>query len=258
MYGAELSWIHHQGFGDFAQAGAGRFLLALESASPSKKGPKGRVVELGCGSGIFSRLVWEAGYSVLGIDLSEEMLSCARANLAEAEENAKAKQTLPAPENNFEFRLGSVVDAEIPPAVGVAAIGEIFNYAFDDRVGLKTLENTFNRVFQALKPGGIFLFDCAGPGRGSIPPKVPFREEPNWAIYVSVSEEEDILTRSMIWFRKEGELYRRGESTHLLKLFPPDKIHLMLEKTGFEVTLLSAYGKLPLPHGLTCFLTRKP
>ena len=73
-YRDDLAYIHDAGFGRFAQA-AGPVLLE----ELSQRGVKdGLVIDLGCGSGILSRVMSEAGYDVLGIDISSAMIAMAR------------------------------------------------------------------------------------------------------------------------------------------------------------------------------------
>src|SRR5579883_512234 len=106
----DLAYIHDAGFGGLARA-AGPVLVA----GLQRRGfAGGLVVDLGCGSGIVSRAVAEAGYDVLGIDLSPAMVALARERVPSGT-----------------FRVGSVIATEIPRCIAVAAIGEVFNYLFD-------------------------------------------------------------------------------------------------------------------------------
>ena len=57
-----------------------------------------------------------------------------------------------------EFRVGSLYDAEIPPCGAVTAVGEVLNYLFDEEGG--GLLPLFRRVYEALVPGGVFVFDA--------------------------------------------------------------------------------------------------
>src|SRR3712207_2138476 len=77
FYGRDLAHSHHTGHGDFAR-GAGTWLAGALPAP-------GRVVELGCGSGISTRLLAEAGHEVVGVDLSADLLAIARERVPEAE-----------------------------------------------------------------------------------------------------------------------------------------------------------------------------
>src|SRR5437016_1977977 len=70
FYTRDLARIHDAGYVDFARAAAG---VLLELAAPP-----GVVVELGCGGGISSAIVARAGFDVVGIDASDDMLEIAR------------------------------------------------------------------------------------------------------------------------------------------------------------------------------------
>src|SRR6266849_1648814 len=144
FYGPEQAQIHHTAFGDLAETAAARLVGELHDAGHRR----GTVVDLGCGSGILARLLTVAGYAAHGVDLSADMIGLARRN---------------APGATFEH--GSLLDAELPPAVAVTAIGEALNYATDVRVGTDALREVFRRVRTSLDGGGVFLFDVATPGR---------------------------------------------------------------------------------------------
>ena len=69
-YRNDPAYIHDAGFGGMARA-AGPVLID----SLRKRGfDRGLVVDLGCGSGILSQAILEAGYEVLGIDISPAMI----------------------------------------------------------------------------------------------------------------------------------------------------------------------------------------
>jgi len=73
-YRPDLAFIHDNGFGYLASAGAGVLIDALD-----RKGlNRGTVVELGCGSGITARKLTDGGYAVTGIDLSQSLIEMAR------------------------------------------------------------------------------------------------------------------------------------------------------------------------------------
>jgi SAM-dependent methyltransferase len=108
------------------------------------------VVDLGCGSGQWARELLRAGYRVLGIDISEAMIELARQKAPGAE-----------------FRVGSLFEAELPPCDAVTAVSEVLNYLFDPENEERGLEGVFGRVYEALRPGGVFVFDVLGPGQGA-------------------------------------------------------------------------------------------
>ncbi|MGH9145123.1 MAG: class I SAM-dependent methyltransferase, partial [Vicinamibacterales bacterium] len=93
----------------------------------------GTIVDLGCGSGILARHLTDAGYAIVGFDVSDAMVAIARTHVP-----------------NAEFHVGSFVTARIPSCVGVAAIGEVLNYAFDDGNDPSACRQLFSRVHKAL------------------------------------------------------------------------------------------------------------
>jgi SAM-dependent methyltransferase len=111
-----------------------RMLPALEGA---------RVLDLGCGFGRYCRYFRESGAtSVLGIDVSENMLARARS------ENGD-----PA----IEYRLGSIDELDFPPAS--------FDLVFSSLAlhYLPSVTETFAMVAASLSPGGLFVFSVEHP-----------------------------------------------------------------------------------------------
>ncbi|HJR44381.1 MAG TPA: class I SAM-dependent methyltransferase [Actinomycetota bacterium] len=93
-YGRDLAEVHHHGYG-WAATGAAQILTQeLERRGLGR----GRIVDLGCGSGILARLMTERNYDVVGLDRAREMLRIARREAPRAR-----------------FLHGSVVDFERGP-----------------------------------------------------------------------------------------------------------------------------------------------
>src|ERR671917_2836445 len=193
-YGEDLAYIHDAGHAEFALETAPGILEILAQSGIHE----GLVVDLGCGSGLLARKLLDAGYSVLGIDISEAMIELSRRRAPEAA-----------------FRVGSLFDADIPPCAAVTAISEVLNYLFDEEDG--GLIPLFRRVYEALVPGGVFVFDALGPGQ--VPPGATargLREGEDWAVISEMEEdvERGTMTGRIISFRKVGEHYRRGRGIH--------------------------------------------
>jgi SAM-dependent methyltransferase len=236
-YQSDLAYIHDIGFGEFSRNAAPGLLKLLGQSGIHE----GLVLDLGCGSGIWARALTDAGYDVLGIDLSPAMLKLAR------EHAPKAK-----------FLEASYLDASLPPCAAVTSIGECLGYRFDDRNGFPSLHRLFKRVHDALLPGGVIVFDLAAPGRGSGPSRRHFKGD-DWAVIVEYGEDarRSILTRRITTFRKAGQSYRRGEEFHRLNLYDPAAVVAALRQTGFRVRVRRDYGGIAFPKGLKAFVARK-
>ena len=237
-YTDDLAYIHDVGFGDFARGAAPGLLDILRHRGITQ----GLVVDLGCGSGLWAQVLTEAGFDVLGIDQSVAML-------------AMARQRVP----HGVFHTGSFLHADLPSCVAMTALGEVFNYQFDGRNSMHQLNRLFRRVYTALQPGGLFIFDIATPGRGTGP-RLRCREGADWVVLIDVEEEQTArrLTRRITFFRKVGELYRRGHETHVLQLYTRSDMATALRHVGFLVRTLHAYGQYPLLKGCAGFVARKP
>lgn len=240
-YREDLAYIHDIGFADYALRSAPRILEILDRNAETREG---FVVDLGCGSGLWAHELTKARYRVLGTDISEEMIAIARKRVPEAE-----------------FRVGSLFEADIPPCDAITSIGEVFNYLFDSGNDRHTLVRLFRRVYDALTPGGVFVFDVAEPGqvtRGAT--TRGFSEGEDWIVLVEKEEDRErgTLTRRITSFRKVGDLYRRADEVHRLRLYTSTDIAGQLRRVGFRVRTMRSYGRYHLPRAHAAFVARKP
>lgn len=237
VYRDDLAYIHDIGHGDMARDAARR--LIDELACGGFHG--GTIVDLGCGSGILAGALVEAGYHLVGIDVSPAMIAIARTP-------------------NAEFRVGSFVSIDLPRSVAVTAIGEVLSYAFDSSNDDDARGALFGRVHEALVPGGVLLFDVAGPERARPGgPHRTFAAGPDWAVLAEASLDSDtgVVTRNITTFRQVGTLYRRDTEVHRLALLDPVAVLKSLRSAGFEAQIIPKYGLASLPSGIVGFLGRK-
>lgn len=238
FYESNLALIHNAGFGALAR-GAGRLVLDRLRQGGA---PAGTLVDLGCGSGALAEQVSAAGYEVVGVDLSPHLLSLARQRVPQAQ-----------------FILASLYDVDLPEAAAVTMIGECVNYVVDGRPDTQDLEALFERIFAALRPGGVVLFDAAAPGRVPGGSQKTFTQTPEWSVLIDqqVSARET-LVREITTFRRVGDFYRREDEAHMLRLWPEHLIEGVLAQAGFGVERFDRYDDLALPEGLLGYIGRKP
>src|SRR5215203_1873599 len=239
-YGEDVAYIHDVGHADFALESAPGIMEVLDRSGIEG----GLVVDLGCGTGLLARELIDAGYRVLGIDISAEMIGIARSRAPEAE-----------------FRVGSLFEVEIPRCGAVTAVSEVLNYLFDAENENLGLGRLFRRVHEALVPGGVFVFDVLCPGQ--VPPGARtkgFSVGEDWAVLSELEEdaERGTMERRIVSFRKVGEYYRRDAEVHRVRLYNPAELSTELQRTGFRVRILRSYGDFPLSEGHAAFVARKP
>ena len=239
-YGDDISYIHDVGFGGYVEYAAPGVLELMRGSGIEQ----GLVVDLGCGSGIWAKILVEAGYKVLGIDQSAEILAIARKRVAQGR-----------------FVEASFFRAKIPPCDVITSLGECLNYRFDQTNNIKTLKRLFKRAYDALRPGGLFVFDVVQVGylRKSLPSH-SFQEGKDWAILLKVERDAKARTlrRSIVSFRKVGTLYRRSEENHDLILYKSSELAKELRRVGFKVHYLRGYGQRRFSRRNSGFLARKP
>ena len=103
----------------------------------------GLVLDLGCGTGNMTEVLAEAGYDMIGVDLSEEMLE-----LAQEKKYESGHYILYLQQDMREFELYGTVRA-------VVSVCDSMNYITEE----EDLRQVFALVNNYLDPGGIFLFD---------------------------------------------------------------------------------------------------
>lgn len=245
FYAAALAQVHDIGFRWMAEDG-GRGVLEILRRG---RVPDGTVVDLGCGSGIWARALTDAGYSVLGVDASAAMLKIARRTAPRAR-----------------FVRTSFVDAELPPCDAVTAMGEVLGYQFDPRAGSPAaLRAIFRKVYRALRPGGLFVFDLAEPGRDRSGrgrdgvPQTRAWHAPDWTVTVRAVEDPrtQVLIREITTFHRHGKTWRRSDEVHRLRLHRAADVAAILRGCGFTARIVRGYGALRFPPCFAGFVARR-
>jgi SAM-dependent methyltransferase len=239
-YKEDLAYIHDVGHCDYALKSAPGILEILAQNNIRE----GLIIDLGCGSGLSALELTKAHYQVLGVDISEPLIAIARTRVPSAE-----------------FRVESFFKTDIPSCNAVISIGECLNYLFDSDDNCQMLIQLFERIYKALVPGGIFIFDIAEPGQVIEGHKVKsFTEGKDWIVLVEKEENQEklVLSRRIVTLRKTEEYYRRDDELHYLQLYKAKDITKKLSQIGFNVWSMSSYGKHKLPKAHIAFVARKP
>jgi ubiquinone/menaquinone biosynthesis C-methylase UbiE len=104
--------------------------------------PPGRVLDIGCGSGVYLEELLHMGFDGCGMDISDEMLSVTRTRLA----GAVAERRLHLAQGDVEH-----IPFESNAFDLVICIG-VFGYLLSDEAAIR-------EILRVLKPGGFFLLN---------------------------------------------------------------------------------------------------
>lgn len=230
-YADDLAYVHHTGFADLAR-GAARAIVALLGPEP------GRVVDLGCGSGIVLRALTDAGHAATGVDRSRAMLAIARRTAPRAQ-----------------LVRGSLYDVPLPRADAVLAVGEPLSY-LEPGARPRALAPFFGRVARALPRGGRFVFDVIVDGPGRSLSRRGWTAGDDWAVLVETVEDASrtrIMRDITSFVRRDGR-WRRTRELHRVRVLDARQVARALRDAGFAVAVRTRYGDHPLPERRRAFL----
>jgi SAM-dependent methyltransferase len=234
LYRTDLAHIHDMGFGSFAK----RVAPQIDAILHDRGLDGGEVVEIGCGSGAVARHLAAAGFRVRAWDSSPAMVRLAR-------------QKAP----GVPFRVGSIEGLRIPRCHAIVSVGEVMTYV---KGGLPVLRRFFARAYEALRPGGVLLFDFIASVRGrTYLPKV--LRGRGWQITVSASFDRSarVVTRRMSMRRLVNGRTRFSRETHRVHVYPAASIVAALERCGFGVKTARSFGRVHLLPGDLAVTARK-
>lgn len=210
---------------------------------------EGLVLELGCGTGTMTELLAEAGYDMIGIDNSEEMLAEAMEKKAES-----GHDILYLLQDMEEFELYGTVRA-------VISVCDSLNYITQ----AEDLEYVFALVNNYLDPGGLFIFDMNTPykyqemiGNRTI---AEDREDGSFIWENSYDPETGInLYELALFLPREDGLYEKTVEEHYQRAYPEEQIREMLARAGLTlVAVFDAYSEEPAKKdsGRLTFIARE-
>jgi SAM-dependent methyltransferase len=226
LYSDDLAYVHDAGFGDLARRAAPEIVRLLRARGIRR----GHLLEIGCGSGIAAQRFVASGYEVTGIDASAAMIRLAR-------EKARGAR----------FRVATVERAKLPACDAVIAVGEIVSYVPG---GVPAMRRLFRRVHDALRPGGVFVFDFIESAAGRTFTTKSFGGT-DWALAAraAFAPSRRTITRRIVVVRTAGRRVRRAAETHRVRVYTRNDISGALVRAGFLVRMSRSYGAYRLMAG---------
>jgi SAM-dependent methyltransferase len=226
--------VHHLGFGFHADACAPGLLALLEPVRG------GLVLELGCGSGLLTRHLVEAGHQVVATDASPAMLALTR-------------ETAP----GADVRLLVLPDEPLPECDAVVSVGHVVKYITDEA----GIERALAAAADAIRPGGVFALDLCDLRYGELRrgEQPHGRVGEDWAIITRFSRPRpNLFIREIAAFLpNEDGTWRRDDERHENILVDTPAVPTLLARHGVEARVAPSFGDEALPDGLVAIVGRK-
>lgn len=211
----EIAGMYHELWANWYLPAA---LPALEELFFSEAPSDCSVLDLCCGSGHVTREIAARGYSVTGVDASAALITIARGELPQVNWLVQDARRL---------QLSSRFDAALSTFDSLNHI-----------LSLDELRRVFRGVHDALKPGGLFVFDMNLEEAYSLDLR-------QWTVEVAESRvclargtydfAAKLASTELIWFVKTSHgLWRQHRSVVQQRCYLADEIVNALETSGFK------------------------
>lgn len=182
------------------------------------------VVDLGCGTGTLTEIMYRKGYDMIGVDFSDSML-----NAAMEKKEKSGAEILYLQQDMRELELYSTVGT-------VFSVCDSLNYILEE----EELLEIFSLVNNYLFPGGIFIFDFNTDykyrqviGNTTIAEN---REDCSFIWDNFYDSEEGINEYDLtVFVREEGENFRRFTETHFQRGYTLEQITALIKQAGMSV-----------------------
>lgn len=177
-------------------------------------------VDLACGTGSVTALLARNGLKAIGVDMSEEMLTVAQ---------QKTAQLPRVPQ----FICQRLEQLWLPRGVDLAVCAlDSLDYITDPDL----CRQAIRRIYKALNPGGIFIFDVNTPEKLRAMDGQVFLDEDEDVYCVWRGEFDDntnICSYGMDLFQRRGKLWQRSFEEHQEYAYSQQQLTDYLKEAGF-------------------------
>lgn len=196
-------------------------ILKREKLSPRT------AVDLACGTGSVAILLAEKGMRVTAVDLSEDMLTVASSKTQEME-------------NPPRFVCQPLEALSLPVAVDLAVCAlDGLDYILDP----EDCQRALKRIYRALNPGGVFIFDVNTPEKLQAMDGQVFLDEDDDVYCVwrgEFNEQTNICSYGMDLFQRKGQFWERSFEEHEEYAYSQEQLVQYLKEAGF--THIEVFG----------------
>ena len=190
--------------------------------------------DLACGTGSVTKILAEKGYDVIGVDLSEEMLT-------------EAFQKVQDMANPPRFICQNLRNLYLPRGVDMAVCAlDSLDYITNP----DDCAEAIRRTYKALNPGGIFIFDVNTPEKLRAMDGQVFLDEDDDVYCVwrgEFDEETNICSYAMDLFQRSGDVWQRSFEEHCEYAYSEQQLRGYLKAAGFTHIEVYADRKFEAP-----------
>ena len=191
-------------------------------------------VDLACGTGSVALLLAQKYERVIGVDLSEEMLTVAFQKALEVD-------------RQIQFSCQPLQQMRLPRGVDLAVCAlDGLDYILEP----SDCKEAIHRVYKALNPGGIFIFDVNTPEKLRAMDGQVFVDEDDDVFCLwrgEFDERTNICSYGMDLFQREGETWRRSFEEHREYAYSREQLTAYLKNAGFTHIAVYADRKFAAP-----------
>ncbi len=186
-------------------------------------GPVKKVADIGCGTGGITLELKKAGYTVLGVDISEAML-----DIAADKARAAGLKIL--------FVRQDMCGLALPAQDALVCACDVVNYI--DREEVRAFLSAANR---SLRPGGLLLFDISSRYklRHVLGNRFFYEDRDNVTYFWKNTLARDHVDMELTFFLKQEDGYRRSDERHRQYIHTEKEMLAALAACGFAGV---AYG----------------
>lgn len=177
-------------------------------------------VDCACGSGIVTAKLKKAGFSVTGVDISEEML-------VKAEERALNEKL------KISFLRQDMKNLKLFEKTGfITVVNDGLNY-----LPQSDLPKAFKSFYKNLEKNGVLIFDVSSEYKlkNVLANNVYCDDDENLSYVWFNALKDGYVELSITFFEKQGEFYKRSEENQIQYIHSLSDIKAALNASGFNL-----------------------
>ncbi|OEF96254.1 class I SAM-dependent DNA methyltransferase [Desulfuribacillus alkaliarsenatis] len=189
-----------------------------------------RIADIGCGTGTLCMKLAANGHQIWGIDISDEMLTIA--------EEKRLQLSLPI-RRRVNYLLEDMTQLQLPEPMDIC-------YSFCDSMNylpsIADLDVTFNKIYNNLKPGGLFIFDLLALAKMEH----QLHDLKNFEVADDViciwhnhfdKQLSELHYDVTLMTKEQKNKYLRHDEYHIQKGYTIEDVRGLLNKNGFEISM---------------------